>query len=129
MTKHLFHMNTEHVLGSLGLFLLLVVARLAKCCVDPQHTLAGRVSGCLARRAIDAVAVVGWLVDRLPAPALEQAPSSACDAANAWRPGLTRISDRHHRESENRRSRGKRRRPMPKLLLPQPERHESRAMA
>lgn len=66
MTKHLFPMNTEHVLGSVGLFLLIVVGKLADRGYDPQQTFAGRVSGCMARRAIDAIAVLGWLVDRLP---------------------------------------------------------------
>jgi hypothetical protein len=74
MTKHLFHMDTEHVLGSLGLFLLLLIARLSDSAFNPQHTLAGRVSGFLARRVIDAVGVVGWLFDRLPAPAPSSNP-------------------------------------------------------
>ena len=68
MTKHLFPLNIERVLGSLGLFLLLLIVRLSDSAFNPQHTLAGRVSGFLARRAIDAVAIVGWLFDRLPAP-------------------------------------------------------------
>ena len=68
MTKHLFPMNTEYVLGSVGLFLLIVVGTLADRGYGPQQTLAGRASGCLARRAIDAIAVLGWLVDRLRLP-------------------------------------------------------------
>ena len=70
MTKHLFPTNTEHVLGSVGLSLLIVVGKLADRGYAPQQTFAGRVSGCMARRAIDAIAVVGWLVDRLPEPAV-----------------------------------------------------------
>jgi hypothetical protein len=70
MTKHLFPMNTEHVLGSVGLFLLILVGKLADQGYGPQGTFAGRVSGCMARRAIDAIAVMGWLVDRLPEPAV-----------------------------------------------------------
>ena len=66
MTKHLFPMNTEHLLGSVGLFLLIVVGKLADRGYGPQQTFAGRVSGCTARPAIDAIAVLGWLVDRLP---------------------------------------------------------------
>lgn len=69
MTKQLFPINTEHVLGSLGLFLLLLIVRLSDSAFNPRHSVAGQVSGFLARRAIDAVAVVGWLFDRLPAPA------------------------------------------------------------
>jgi hypothetical protein len=68
MTKHLFHINTEHVLGSVGLFLLILVGKLADQGYGPQGTFAGRVSGCMARRAIDAIAVMGWLVDWLPEP-------------------------------------------------------------
>ena len=74
MIKHLFHINTEDVLGSLGLFLLLLIARLSDSAVNPPHTLAGRVSGFLALRAIDAIAIVGWLFDRLPAPASSSNP-------------------------------------------------------
>jgi hypothetical protein len=70
MTKHLFPMSTEHVLGSLGLFLLIVVGKLADPAYGPQQMFAARVSGCMARRAIDAIAVMGWLVDRLPEPAV-----------------------------------------------------------
>jgi hypothetical protein len=70
MTKHLFPMNTEHVLGSVGLFLLMVVGKLAERGQGPQQTFAGRVSGWMARRAIDVIAVMGWLVDRLPGPAV-----------------------------------------------------------
>ena len=91
MTKHLFPMNTEHVLGSVGLFLLIVVGKLADRGYGPQQTFAGRVSGCMARRAIDAIAVLGWLVARLPDAAVLPPPSSACDAGNGWRPRLTRI--------------------------------------
>ena len=70
MTKHLFPMNTERLLGSVGLFLMIVVGKLAARGYGPQRTFAGRVSGCLARRAIDAIAVMGCLVDRLPGPAV-----------------------------------------------------------
>jgi hypothetical protein len=69
MTKHLFPMNTGRVLGPVGLFLMIAVGKLADRGYGPQRTLAGRVSACVARRAIDAIAVMGWLVDRLPGPA------------------------------------------------------------
>ena len=58
--------NGDQALGLLGLFLILVVARLADRSYSVQHTVAGRLSGFVARRAIDAVAAIGWLVDRLP---------------------------------------------------------------
>ena len=81
MTKHLFHMNSERLLGSLGLFLLLLIVRLSDSAFNPQHTLAGRVSGFLARRAIDAVAIVGWLFDRLPTPVPSRHPHPLPDRA------------------------------------------------
>jgi hypothetical protein len=69
MTKHWVSMNTEHVLGYLGLFLLILIVRLADCAYGPQQTVARQVAGFMGRRAIDAIAVVGWLVDRMPEPA------------------------------------------------------------
>ena len=78
MTKHLFPMNTADVLGSVGLFLLIVVARLAERGYGPQQTFAAQVSGCIARRAIDAIAVAGWLVDACPSrPVLPPRPLPA----------------------------------------------------
>jgi hypothetical protein len=70
MTKHVFPMNTEHLLGSVGLFLLIVVDKLADRGDGPQQTFVGRAFRWLARRAVDAIAVVGWFVDRLPEPAV-----------------------------------------------------------
>ena len=63
MTKRFFSTDAEHVLGLTGLFLLIVVAKLADRGYGPQQTFAEQVSGSLARRAIDAIAVMGWLVD------------------------------------------------------------------
>lgn len=60
--------NAGHPLGMVGLFLVLVVARLAGPALATHTTATGRVSGFAARRAIDAVAVVGWFFDRLPVP-------------------------------------------------------------
>lgn len=70
MTKHLFPVDAEHVLGSIGLLLLVVVANLAKRGDGRQRTFADHVSAWMARRAIDAIAVIGWLVDRLFPPAV-----------------------------------------------------------
>jgi hypothetical protein len=53
-------------MGVLGLFLMLVVARLTASAYYGPPTTVGRVRGFAARRLIDAVAVVGWLFDRLP---------------------------------------------------------------
>jgi hypothetical protein len=63
-----FAINTEKVLGWVGLFLLLVVSKLTDVADRPQETLADRVSGWIARRGIDLVAAIGWLADRLPEP-------------------------------------------------------------
>jgi hypothetical protein len=68
MKKPLFRMNTEHVLGYVGLFLMIVVTRLAERAFGPQQTLAQRVSSWMALRGIDLVTVIGWLADRLPEP-------------------------------------------------------------
>ena len=81
MTKHLFSVDTERGLGSLGLFLLRVVVRLFDSAFSPQHTFAGRVCGFLARRAIDGVTIVGWLFDRLPASAPSSHPRPVPDPA------------------------------------------------
>jgi hypothetical protein len=63
-----FLMDSEHVLGCVGLALLLVLATLAEWGFAPHRTLPGRLSALLARRGIDVLAAVGWLVDRLPGP-------------------------------------------------------------
>jgi hypothetical protein len=65
MTKRLFSVDAEHLLGLAGLFLLIVVAKLADRGYGPQQTFAERVSSGLARRAIDAIAVMGWLIDHI----------------------------------------------------------------
>jgi hypothetical protein len=57
MTNQGLAINTDQALALLGLFLMLIVARLAN------------RGGFLARRAIDGVAVIGWIVDHLPQPA------------------------------------------------------------
>ena len=54
-------------MGVLGLFLMLVVARLAAPAYNAASTTAERIAGFAARRVIDGIAVVGWLFDHLPA--------------------------------------------------------------
>ena len=61
------------MLGAVGLFLMVVIARLTDRAYLHHATLAGRASGFVARRVIDAIAVVGWLCDRLPMPAMRTA--------------------------------------------------------
>ena len=62
-------MNFEPALGALGLLLMLLVARLTPAAYENHKTVSAHVSGFLARRGIDAIAVVGWLADRLPVTA------------------------------------------------------------
>jgi hypothetical protein len=66
MTNRGFSIRGDQALGLLGLFLMMVVAKLADRDYAVQRTLAERVSGFVALRAIDGVAAIGWLVDRLP---------------------------------------------------------------
>jgi len=54
-------------LGVIGLFLMLVVARLATPAYSEHTTVTGYVSGFVARRGIDSIGAIGWLFDRLPA--------------------------------------------------------------
>ena len=68
MTKHSFSFDTGHLPGYLGLFLMLLIGRLAEWGYGPQQTFAQRVFAWIARRAIDVFAVVGWLADRMPEP-------------------------------------------------------------
>ena len=66
MGKNTFPPAPRHALGTLGLLLMLVVAKLVPAAYDQPTTAAGRMRGVLARRAIDAIAAVGWAVDRIP---------------------------------------------------------------
>ncbi|HEY1304633.1 MAG TPA: hypothetical protein VGF24_13820 [Vicinamibacterales bacterium] len=66
MSNPLLSIEFEHALGVVGLFLMLIVAVMANYGYTAHRTLIGRIGGFLARRAIDAVAAIGWLVDRLP---------------------------------------------------------------
>jgi hypothetical protein len=66
MTNRVLSINADQAIGLVGLFLMLAVARLADRGYSVQDTRAGRVFGFLARRAIDGIAVIGWLADHLP---------------------------------------------------------------
>lgn len=68
MTHLTLSTSTDRVLGVAGLFLMLIVARLAERAYSTPQTVAGYVAAFLARRAIDGVAAIGWVVDRLPLP-------------------------------------------------------------
>jgi len=68
MSNALSSVDIEHPLGVIGLFLMLIVAVMANHGYTAHRTLTGRIGGFLARRTIDAVAAIGWLIDRLPRP-------------------------------------------------------------
>jgi hypothetical protein len=68
MTNTVLSMKTTHALGIVGLFLMLVIARLAPHAYEPQPTTAHRLTSFLARRVIDGIAVIGWVADQLPVP-------------------------------------------------------------
>ena len=68
MTQTGSFIDVRHPLGTVGLLLMLVVARLAEPALATHTAPAGRVGGLAARRAIDAVGMIGWFFDRLPSP-------------------------------------------------------------
>jgi hypothetical protein len=53
----------DQLLGPVGLFALVAVGQLAGPAYDGSS---GKIAGVVARRAIDLLAGVGWLADRLP---------------------------------------------------------------
>jgi hypothetical protein len=77
MTNRFLSLEVGHLLGLLGLFLMLVIARLAIRAYEVQGTRAGRLTSFLARRAIDGIAAIGWLADRLPLPAAPKMSGAA----------------------------------------------------
>jgi hypothetical protein len=69
MTNRVVESRVEYALGLLGWFLVLLVTGLAERGYSAQRSVSGRAGAFLARRTIDGVAAIGWLVDRLPPPA------------------------------------------------------------
>jgi hypothetical protein len=61
--------DIEHALGVLGLVLVLAVTWLANRGYGEHEAAASGLGAFAARRAIDGIAVLGWLIDRLPRPA------------------------------------------------------------
>ena len=53
MTNKVLSIEMGHALGIFGLFLMLVIARLANHAYEPQQTAADRLTSFLARRVID----------------------------------------------------------------------------
>jgi hypothetical protein len=66
MRRRPFGRRGEHALGALGLLLVLVLGKLAPYVEAAQQTYLERARGWLARRAMDGIAAIGWLMDRLP---------------------------------------------------------------
>jgi hypothetical protein len=76
MTTRRVPESTKHPLGTLGLLLILVVAKLAGY-LDPSHPQnRHRTQAFLARRALGAVTAIGWVVDRF-SPRLSPLPAFA----------------------------------------------------
>ena len=55
-----------YALGTFGLLLVLLVGKLAPHTAAPHHAFPQRTRAWLARRALDVIGTIGWLVDRLP---------------------------------------------------------------
>jgi hypothetical protein len=73
-----------YALGTFGLLLVLLVGKLAPYTAAPQHAFPQRTRAWLARRALDVIGAIGWLVDRLPLiDATGHEPPLACDRGNA----------------------------------------------
>jgi hypothetical protein len=81
MSNRLLSMEMGNALGMLGLFLMLVIARLANHAYEPQQTVADRLTSFLARRTIDGIAAIGWVADHLPAPAPQRVAERALQGA------------------------------------------------
>jgi hypothetical protein len=70
--------SLDRLLGPLGLVLIVAVSWLADRGFAESPTRRGRLTAFVARRAIDGIAVIGRVVDRLPLPASRPAPPEAC---------------------------------------------------
>ena len=77
MTTPVLSITADESFPMLGLFLMLIVAGLANRGYSVHQTPAGGLSGFLARRAIDAIAVIGWVTDHLPQSVLFFARTTA----------------------------------------------------
>ncbi len=65
MNERSSFLDFEHLIGSTGLLLMLLTARLSRHAAGPQHTLPERLTGIGARLAIDAIGLGGWALDVL----------------------------------------------------------------
>ena len=60
--------SNHHALGTAGLFLMLVTARLAGTGYSDPRGPVGRGVAFAARRGIDVIGAIGWMVDHLSVP-------------------------------------------------------------
>jgi hypothetical protein len=66
MIRRLVSRCGTYVFGVCGLLLMLLVGKLAPYASPRQDTYPDRARAWLARRGLDGIGAVGWLVDRLP---------------------------------------------------------------
>jgi hypothetical protein len=66
MTRRLVSRCGAYLLGTFGLFLLVLVGKLAPHMTAPRQTHLARLRAWSARTALDGIGAIGWLVDRLP---------------------------------------------------------------
>lgn len=71
----------ERVVGTFAVLLILLLAKLVTPAYDRQQTREERIRGFLARRAIDAIAIIGWTVDRVSGVPMERPREEALRAA------------------------------------------------
>jgi hypothetical protein len=69
-----------YVFGMCGLLLMLLVGKLAPYASPRQDTFPERARAWLARRGLDGIGAVGWLVDRLPPRVSSQRRSQSSPA-------------------------------------------------
>jgi len=68
MIRRLVSRCSTYVLGMCGLLLVLLVGKLAPYASPRRDSFPERARAWLARRGLDGIGAVGWLVDRLPPP-------------------------------------------------------------
>ena len=66
MTRHSRSSTADRLYGHLGLFLIVLVALAADRGYEADGGVRGGITAVLCRGVIEAVGLVGWIVDRLP---------------------------------------------------------------
>jgi len=85
MRTRLFGRFGAYAFGSFGLLLVLLVGELAAYEATPRRTYPQRARAWFARRAMEGIGAIGWLVDRLPpqASATKREPTPTGDPVDA----------------------------------------------